>query len=393
MASPPTPSSRPPGSPRRRRVALLVESSNAYGRGLLGGVASYVRAHGNWSIQLPEMGRGGPVPDWLEAWNGDGILARIENEAMAAAVRAKGLPTIDLSAERLVPELPWVEVDEGAVGRLAVEHLRGRGFQNLAFCGDDRFRWSALRGNAFAAEAQGGTQAGTCSMARRDARPKNDSIAALAEWLAALPRPLGVFACFDRVGRELVEACSMAGLLVPEEVAVLGADDDELLCDLADPPLSSIRLNPRGAGSLAAELLTRWMDGEPPGPEGRFIAPLGVRTRRSTDVLAIEDPVLARALHFIHHHAADGIRVDDVVRAAAVSRRVLESRFRERLGRSPHEEILGARIERIRSLLLGTELSIAEIARRTGFRHVEYLTVAFKRVVGCTPSTYRDRAG
>jgi len=378
-----------PGSPRRRRVALLVESSNAYGRGLLGGVAGYVRAHGGWSIQLPEMGRGGPVPDWLEAWDGDGVIARIENQAMAEAVGAKGLPTVDLSAGRLVPELPWVEVDEAAVGRLAVEHLRGRGFENLAFCGDDRFRWSALRGDAFAEEARKNAR----TFARMDARPRDNSVAALAAWLAALPRPLGVFACFDRYGRELIEACKMSGLLVPEEVAVLGADDDELLCDLADPPLSSVRLNPRGAGVLAAELLTRWMDGEAPGPEGRFMPPLGVRTRRSTDVLAIEDPVLARALHFIHHHACDGIRVDDVVRAAAVSRRVLESRFKDRLGRSPHEQIFSTRIERIRSLLLGTDLSIAEIARRTGFRHVEYLTVAFKRETGCTPTDYRKRAG
>ncbi|QDV06038.1 Xylose operon regulatory protein [Planctomycetes bacterium Poly30] len=375
--------------PRRPRVALLVESSNAYGRGLLRGMASYVRAHGSWSIQLPEMGRGGPVPDWLADWEGDGIIARIEHEEIAEAVRAKNVPTIDLSAGRLLPELPWIEVDEAAVAKVAVDHLCGRGLEHLAFCGDQRFRWSVLRGNAFEAEASKRAR----SLALFHAPPVDDRVTALAEWLSKLPRPLGVFACFDRVGRELLDACRMAGLLVPEEVAVLGTDDDELVCDLSDPPLSSITLNPHGTGFLAAELLGRQMAGESVSTEGHFIPPLGLVQRRSTDVLAIEDPVLARALHFIHHHACDGIRVEDVLRAASVSRRVLESRFKERLDRSPHQEILRARIERIRALLLETDLTIAEIARRTSFQHVEYMTVAFKRALGCTPTAYRQRAG
>jgi len=374
---------------RRPRVALLVESSNAYGRGLLRGVASYVRAHGGWSIQLPEMGRGGPVPDWLEHWRGDGILARIENEAIAEAVRAKGVPAIDLSAARLLEGLPWVEVDEAAVARMAVDHLRGRGFEHLAFVGDQRFPWSALRGGAFEREARGRAR----SVATYHAPPGEDRVTNLAEWLSGQPRPLGVFACFDQMGRELLDACRAASLLVPEEVAVLGVDDEELLCELCDPPMSSIVLNAHGTGLLAAELLARRMEGEEVPAEGRFVAPLGLVQRRSTDVLAIEDPVLARALNFIHHHACNGVRVEDVLRAVTVSRRVLESRFKERLGRSPHQEILRARVERIRTLLLETDLTIAEIARRTGFQHVEYLTVAFKRALGCTPTAYRERAG
>ena len=328
------------------------------------------------------------MPDWLEHWRGDGILARIENEAIAEAVRQKGVPAIDLSAGRLLPELPWVEVDEAAVARLAVDHLRGRGFEHLAFCGDQRFPWSALRGSAFEREAR--NRARTVHLYH--APPGEDRVAALSEWLVAQPRPLGVFACFDQMGRELLDACRSAGLLVPEEVAVLGVDDEELLCELSDPPMSSIALNARGSGRLAAELLARRRAGEALPAEGRFVAPLGLVQRRSTDVLAIEDPVLARALHFIHHHACDGIRVDDILREVTVSRRVLEARFKERLGHSPHQVILRARVERIRTLLLETDLTIAEIAQRTGFQHVEYLTVAFKRVLGCTPTAYRERS-
>lgn len=392
---------RSPGSPaasldawrRRPRVALLVESSNAYGRGLLRGVASYARAHGEWSIQLPEMGRGGPVPDWLEHWRGDGILARIETEEMAAAVRARGVPAIDLSAARLVPELPWVEVDESAVARLAVDHLYGRGFRHLAFVGDERFPWSLLRGAAFEREA---TRESRSVAVFQQPRPTphtsaTDRVAALTEWLAQQPRPLGVFACFDQMGRELLDVCRAIGALVPEEIAILGVDDEEVLCDLCDPPLSSVTLDAEGAGRIAAELLARRMAGEELGNMGRFVEPLDLVQRRSTDVLAIEDPVLARALNYIHHHASAGVRVEDVLAVVPVSRRSLEARFRERLGRSPHQEILRARIERIRGLLVDTDLTIAEIAHRTSFPHVEYLTVAFKRALGCTPTEYRAR--
>lgn len=376
-------------TPKRPRVAFVVESSNAYARGLLRGMAAYVHAHGGWSIQLAEMGRGGPVPEWLADWRGDGIIARIENEAIAEAVRRKRVPTIDVSAGRFLPELPWVEVKERAVARIALDHLTERGLEHFAFCGDARFNWSELRGSAFAAEAK---ERGL-SVALYQANPTGDRAPALAEWLAQQPRPLGLFACFDLMGRELLEACRMAELLVPEEVAILGVDDDELVCELSDPPLSSVALNARGTGMLAAELLARAMGGEALEPVGHFVAPNGVTQRRSTEVLAIDDPVLARALNFIHHHACDGIRVDDVFRAAAVSRRVLESRFKERLGHSPHQAIMRARIERIRTLLLETSLSIAEIARRTRFQHVEYMTVAFKRALGCTPTAYRQRAG
>lgn len=375
-------------SPRRKRVTFLVESSNAYGRGLLRGLSTYLRAHGSWSVQIPEMGRGGPVPEWLADWEGHGIIARIENEAIAEAVSAKGLPTVDVSAARLLPDLPWIEVDESEVARAAADHLCGRGFEHLAFCGDQRFRWSALRGRAFEEQASGRAR----SLALYHAPPTKDRLEALADWLVSLPRPLGVFACFDHVGRQLLDACRIAGLLVPEQIAVLGADDDELLCDLSDPPLSSIALNAHGAGFAAAELLARLMHGEHAEPEGRFIPPLGVVQRRSTDILAIEDPALARALHFIHHHACDGIRVADVLRAAAVSRRVLESRFKARLGRSPNQEILRARIERIRTMLLETDLTIAEIAHRTGFEHIEYMTVSFKRAMGCTPTAFRKQS-
>jgi LacI family transcriptional regulator len=373
-----------PAAPRRPRVAVLVESSNAYGRGLLRGVASHVRTHGGWTIELPELGRGDPAPDWLADWRGDGILARLENERIAEAVVAAGVPTVDLSAGRLVPELPWVEVDEPEVGRLAAAHLRERGFEHLAYCGDDRFPWSRLRGEAFVRAARASARSVEVLPACADL-----DRSALEAWLRDRPRPLGVFACYDRLGRQVLDACRALGAPVPEQVAVLGADDDELVCGLADPPLSSIALNAHAAGRRAAELLSDAMAGRPVAAEGHFVRPVGVTLRRSTDVLAIDDPVLARALHFIHHHADDGIRVADVQRVAGASRRLLESRFRAKLGCTPHQAVIRARMARIRTLLLETDLTIARIAERTGYRHVEYLTVAFKREHGRTPTAFR----
>jgi len=178
---------------------------------------------------------------------------------------------------------------------------------------------------------------------------------------------------------------------VPNEIAILGVDNDELLCELTSPPLSSVFPNAPRAGYEAAELLNRIMEGQKIGPKAHRIAPLGVKVRQSTDVLAIDDRVIARALQFIREQACTGINVDDLLRAVPLSRRVLEQRFQRLLGRTPREEILNVRLNRAKQFLAETDLSLAQIAERTGFEHVEYLSVVFKRETGVTPSSYRTK--
>ena len=188
---------------------------------------------------------------------------------------------------------------------------------------------------------------------------------------------------------QILEACRRLEFAVPDQVAVLGVDNDELLCDLADPPLSSVIPDVRRTGYEAASLLDRMMRGEKVRGEGRLFVPLGVATRQSTDVVAVADRHISTAVRFIREHACNGITVTDIVKQVPLSRRVLETRFQKLLGRSPHEQIMAVKLDRVKRLLSETDLSLAVIADRTGFKHVEYLSVAFKRQVGVTASEYR----
>lgn len=374
------------------KVALLIETSNAYARGLLGGIQAFIREHRPWSVYLDEQSRGDEPPHWLTKWKGDGIIARIENPAIARVISTLAIPAVDLSAARLLPHLPMLEIDEGAVGRMAAEHFLERGFRHFAWCGDPRFVWSKLRGDGYAAAlAEAGFTVSEYQPPLASAETDDDAgLEALGQWLLQLPRPVAVFTCYDIRGREVLDACRRFSIPVPDEVAVLGVDNDELLCALAFPPLSSVVPNARRTGYEAAAVLEALMADRDPGPMTRLIPPIGVVTRQSTDVLAVEDRNVARAVRYIREHACEGICVDDVVSHAALSRRLLETRFKKLLGRSPHDEITRVQLRRVKELLAETDLPLAEIADRTGFRYVEYLSAVFKNKTGMPPGQFRS---
>jgi LacI family transcriptional regulator len=373
-----------------RKVALLVETSNAYARGLLRGIVSYVRERGPWSVYLAEHGRGDKPAARLSRWRGDGIIARIETPPIAQALRRVKVPVVDVSAARLLPALPWFETDDAAFAQLGAEHLRERGFKNFGFCGDPRFNWSNWRAEHFerAVRAEGGV----CFIyqpSRKFAPDDTAQVDDIARWIRKLPRPVGIMACYDLRGQQVLEACRQLGVAVPDEAAVIGVDNDELLCELSDPPLSSVIPNTHRTGYEAAALLDALMAGDQVGPQTHLIPPLGIATRQSTDVLAIDDRHVARAVRFIRERACTGINVQDVLEAVPVARRSLEARFKKLLGRTPHEEIVRVQLNRVQQLLAQTDLSLEEIAERTGFAHVEYLSVVFKKKIGVPPSHYR----
>ncbi|MEO7600051.1 MAG: DNA-binding transcriptional regulator [Opitutus sp.] len=377
---------------RRRKIALLIETSNAYARGLVQGVVHYAREHGAWSFQMMEQGRGDDPPPWLADWDGDGVIARIETPRIARAVVKCGLPAVDLSAARLVAALPWVETDDREIAHLAAEHVLERGFKHFGYCGDSRFNWSVWRQGFFAEQVR---QAGYGCHVYQPSQTLAGSAAdarGLADWLLGLPKPVGIMACYDRRGQQVLDACRNAGLAVPDEVAVIGVDNDELLCEIAAPPLSSVIPNTHRTGYEAATLLDRLMSGKKVPPTAHLIAPLGVAARQSTDVLAIDDREVANAVRYIREHACEGINVADLLRVVSLSRRMLEQRFQRLLGRTPHEEILHVRLNRVQRLLAETDLPLYQIAERTGFEHVEYLSVAFKREIGKPPRQFRAEA-
>jgi LacI family transcriptional regulator len=377
---------------RARRVAIFVETSNAYARGLLDGLSRYMAEHGRWSIYWHEHAREDDAPAWLARWNGDGIIARIESPRTARIVLESGLPAVNVSRPHHARGVPCVETDDEAIARLAAEHLIERQFRSFGFCGFSDHEGSRIRVRHFKrfVEAAGGI----CSVFEV---PKRDMHGAgweklqaeTAEWLKALPKPAGVMACYDVRGRQTLDACRAAEIAVPDQVAVVGVDDDEILCRLADPPLSSVAPDTRRTGYLAAARLDALMSGRDTGPETLLVAPLGVVTRRSTDIFATDDALVAKAARFIRDHACKRINVEEVIRHVGVSRRVLEQRFRAIVGQSPHAQITRVRIDEVKRLLLHTKLSLGEIASRTGFEHVEYMSTVFKRKVGQTLGRYR----
>jgi LacI family transcriptional regulator len=376
----------------RPSVALLVETSNAYARGLMDGVVAYQREHELWSIYVGEQVRGARPPAWLRNWKGDGIIARIETEAIASVVRKMRVPTVDVSAARKVRDIPWVETDDRELARLAARHLIDRGFTSLAFCGEPHFNWSKWREQHFVLSAQ----ESKCQSYVFEGKAASDKDYSwtrerrrLAQWVEELPKPVGVMACYDFKGQQLLDICRELDIAVPEQVAVIGVDNDARLCRLCTPPLSSVIPDTHRTGYEAAQILDRLMQGEQVGTEGMLIPPLGIAERQSSDVYAIDDPDVAAALRYIREHACQGISVADVLQAVPLSRRMLEHRFLKLVRRTPHAEIIRIRMERAGRLLRETDLSLAEIAGRAGFADANYLSVAFKKQMRVSPRAYR----
>jgi LacI family transcriptional regulator len=387
----------------RRQVALLVETSRAYGRGVLRGISRYVRQNPSWSVRLQDRGLNDPLPNWLSDGRLDGVIARIETPELARTLRQARLPVVNLSAFEPDNRFPLIDTDDIRVAEAAYDHFAERGFRSLAFCGYTGARWSDTRRARFLAKAR---QSGiTCHEFRSSLRPdrshQRETLALearglaqepqLIDWLRSLPATTGIFAANDLRGRQLLDLCHELGLSVPDHLAVLGVDNDELLCELTDPPLSSIEPDCERIGWKAAETLDRLMSRHAPNPGRQLFPPVGISTRKSTDVLAIAEPLIAQAIGFIREHACDGIGVPDVLRQVPVSRSALERGFRRHLDRPPKAEILRIQLNRAMELLRTTDLPLPEISRLCGFRHPEYFNTLFREKLGLPPGQYRRR--
>jgi LacI family transcriptional regulator len=385
--------------PGLRHVALLIESSRAYGRGLLSGVARYVHTHRHWSVYVQVRGSEDPAPPWLRGWKGDGILARVEDRTMERAVHRAGVPTIDLRGNLDLKRIPLLETNDRSVARLAFEHLAARGFRQFAYCGYAGANYSERRLRYFPEfvrslghcchdyQSPPGNQSGLSA---------REQLAVLFEkellgWLRSLPRPTGIMACNDTRGQQVLNACRALGIAVPEEIAVIGVDNDELLCELSSPPLSSVAPDTEGIGYQAALLLDQMMDGRAAPARKTFIEPRGVVARQSTDILAIDDADVAAAVRVIREQACTGIDVADVVAQVQLSRRSLERRFRKYLGRSPNEEIVRVQVQRVHDLLTDTDLPLGTIARLAGFEHAPYMSAVFRKHTGQMPRQVRRK--
>lgn len=374
----------------QKHVALLIETSNEYARGLLKGIIAYTRTHRPWSIYLGEHSRLDTDFTWLADWQGDGLIARVETEQMAHLVKSMQLPAVDLSASRLLPELPCVETNDLTIAEWAAEHLLSRGFKHFAYCGEPVFQWSRSRGSHFESYLKD-RGFSVHSYSRNPLSSSREERDQMASWVSGLPKPVGIMACYDNTALKLLEACRLASVNVPEEAAVISVDNDSLLCNLSSPSLSSIQPNAVETGYQAAALLDSLMSGIPVDPVIHRIEPVEVVTRMSTDIIAVEDPYVADAIRYIREHAYEDLKVNDLLKAVPLSRRSLDHRFQSALGRTPHEEIIAVKMKLITRLLTETDWTLPVIAEQVGFKHAEYMSVAFKKQTGLSPGAYREQ--
>jgi LacI family transcriptional regulator len=369
-------------------IAVLIETTRSYGRMMLRGINDYARIRGPWLFHLPnEMPITGlPSP---HEWQGDGIIAQPrQNSEFLRQLSESGIPVVTLSGPPRTGGLPAVRANHEAVAELAIAHFRDRGFVRFAYCGaPNEWDWPPIGRNFLKLAEESGSQ---CDIYRPQEDPGSHTLqlAPLAKWLKSLRKPVGLLASNDNRAREVLDACRAAGIFVPEEVAVLGVNDDELICELANPPLSSVIHNARKIGFEAAAMLDRLMNGQK--VTDSVIDPTGVHARKSTDLLAIEDPEVARAVRYIREHACEGIRVENVLEEMAMSRRSFEKRFRQAMGRPPHMEIRRVKLERVTQLLVESDYKLQKIALETGFSSAQYLAGLFHRTMGKTPGAWRQ---
>ncbi len=381
------------------QVALLVETSTTFGRNLLRGVSLYLRENGPWSVRLEQRSIRELTPPWLKKWRGDGVISRLADPAIAEFSADTGIPVVDLNEQVADLGLPLIFNDQRAIGRMAAEHLLERGFTHFCYIGQKGGIWSDGRLEGFAETVRAAgfpceEFQGKGRTARDYQRRVWETEPHLVEkWVESLPKPVGVMACNAFRGLQLLEACRVRGVAVPEQLALIAGDNEDVACDMAIPPLSAVVNADRQIGYEAAAMLDTLMQGHPPPQQELHVLPQGIVTRTSTDVTAIADPVVAAAVRFIREHACDGIKVDDVLRYLLVSRSVLQNRFRKALDRTIHDMIANVRAQRVKELLAETALSLEDIAERAGFKHVQYMSEVFKDRTGWSPGKYRKEHG
>jgi LacI family transcriptional regulator len=361
---------------------LLVETSREFGRQLIIGIARYSRFHGPWSFYKEPIDLKSSIPR-LTSWKPDGIIMRdslIKNELIKLRI-----PTILVQHDSSYSkDLPVVTTDSFSIAKMASEHFIERGLKNFAFCGFDNYEWSNYRKHFF---CKHNTKSGFKTYVYSS--PKNIRMhdwekeqSHVSDWLKTVPKPVGLLACNDDRGQHILEVCKRLSLKVPEDVAVIGVDNDPMICDIGDPPLTSIALNVESAGYEAAKLLDQMIDNQEIKAQPINVSPTHIVHRQSTDLLAVSDPEVVVAIRFIKENAKNKILVDDVVKITRIGRRSLEQRFRKTIHRSIYDEIRKVRVEMISKLLIETDLPISHISSLFNFTDVEHISRYFKKEKG-----------
>ncbi|QDU33240.1 Xylose operon regulatory protein [Poriferisphaera corsica] len=392
------------------RVGLLVETARGYGRDMLRGIMKYEQEHGPWCFHLTPGDFKQALPQ-MSRWHGTGIIARTDDDLeFEQAILSAKIPTVllDMSERQLAPKHPFsklaeIHPDSESIGQLAADYFINRHFIQFGFVGILDRIWSDKRRQGFMTSVQNyGYNARYFHFDIQTAYAPSDSHLTinqtlddqqvqLVDWLRKMPKPIAIMACDDVIGRYVIDACRIANISVPQEVAVLGVDDDHFFCNLSHPSLSSIAVNAMKGGYEAAALLDRMMKDEKQSSERIIVAPMDIKSRQSTDVLAIDDQLIKQAMQIINEKAMLFITIDDIAQQCHVSRRHLEIRFRKVLNRSILDMLQDRKIRYACERLQNTDSPIEQIAENTGYCSVSYFIQVFRNYMHTTPAGYRRK--
>lgn len=381
------------------KIILLTDFGEEYGMSLLKGVTRYAHENGPWAFcRMPTYYRETKglegIIKWAWEWKANGILGQFYNNSAPEKLMGAGIAVIAQDFKERHTKIPNITGDYFKTGKMGAEYFLIKGFENFAFYGFKNIVWSRERGLGF--EERVKREGYSVHYFEQKIRTKTRELwyykpSALSKWLISLPKPIALMTCDDNQGLHITEACRLAKIRIPEEVAVLGVDNDEMLCNLSDPPLSSIGLDTVKGGYEAARLLHKMIRTNNKEYYDIVVGPTQVVTRNSTDIYATRDEYIGTALKFIHNNMDKNLKVEDILQQVPLSRRSLEIRFQKVTGFPVYEYIFNLRIEKFTQKLLDTDLTIFEIAIDLGLNDSKNIARQFRQVKGCTPVEYRKK--
>jgi LacI family transcriptional regulator len=379
------------------KIILLLDFAEEYSKSLMKGINAYSKEFGPWIFcRMPlfhreTIGIDG-ILKWALEWNADGIIGQLYNRDIEKIIQA-GIPVIAQDFKERFTEIPNITGGYHEAGQLGADYFLKKGFTNFAFYGFNDIVWSRERAEGFEERLK---KRGHKVHYFEHKKARSTELwyykpSSLSRWLKSLPKPIGLMTCDDNQGQHITEACRQLGIRIPEEVAVLGVDNDEMICDLSDPPLSSIALDAEKGGYDAAKLMDYMIKHGTSDYYNIIVKPVQVITRYSTDIYATNDDHIASSLKYIHQNIDKNLHVDEVVKQVPLSRRALEKRFLEITGYPIYKYIFNLRIEKFTQKLLDTDMSVFEIALDMGLTDSKNIARQFRQAKGCSPSVYRNK--
>lgn len=380
------------------KIILLIDFAESYSKSLLKGISKYSREYGPWIFcRMPLFHRETVGIDgilkWALEWGADGVIGQLYNDPDIEKIVQAGIPVIAQDFKERFTEIPNITGAYREAGTMAADYFLKKGFKNFAFYGFSDIVWSRERAEGFE-ERLNKKGHKVHYFEHKKARSSEQwyyKPSSLSRWLKSLPKPIALMACDDNQGQHITEACRHSGIRIPEEVAVLGVDNDEMICELSDPPLSSIGQDAEKGGYDAARLMDHMIRNGMAEFHDILVKPTQVITRHSTDIYATNDNYIASSLKYIHQNIDKNLHVDEVVKQVPLSRRALEKRFQDITGYPIYKYIFNLRIEKFTKKLLETDMTVFEIAMDMGLNDSKNIARQFRQVKGCTPIEYRNR--